>query len=245
MAWRRLVPSHPLGHSKATIHITYNGLVMKMVCCRIALMRICIKYWYVICMESVYSMGCMNVCFKWYYMCHMSYIQTAIFRGISNPNEWTTEVYLFNNNEHPWYPSHIFIINTSFWKLEISIRSSLTVPSVGCFRMPSSSMKHTGPTHDTCLENALMEWVPWWTRPYRTAHASPLKRGKHAQCEKDCDTLLDELSVCHIIWNITASTDLYLYIVICLCLYELHIVSVYIWYLSNFDCKLKFLLSSV
>ena len=141
--------------------------------------------------------------------------------------------------------SHILIINESFWKLEILIRCSLTVTSVGCFRMPSSSLKHTGPTHDTCLVNALMGWVPWWTRPYRTAHASPLKRGKHAQCDRHCETLLDELSVRHIIWNITASTDLYLYIVICLCLYELHIVSVYIWYLSNFDCKLKFHLSSV
>ena len=57
------------------------------------------------------------------------------------------------------------------------------------------------------------------------------------------DTLLDELSVRHIIWNITVSTDLYLYIVIYLCLCELPIVSVYIWYLSNFDCELKFLLS--
>ena len=59
------------------------------------------------------------------------------------------------------------------------------------------------------------------------------------------ETLLDELSVRHIIWNITVSTDLYLYIVICLCLGELHIVSVDIWYLSNFDCELKFLLASV
>ena len=45
-------------------------------------------------------------------------------------------------------------------------------------------------------------------------------------------TLLDELSVRHIIWNITASTDLYLYIVICPCLCELHIVSVYIYGIS-------------
>ena len=56
------------------------------------------------------------------------------------------------------------------------------------------------------------------------------------------ETLLDELSVRHII---TVSTDLYLYIVIWLCLCELHIVSVDIWYLSNFDCDLKFLLASV
>ena len=78
--------------------------------------------------------------------------------------------------------SHILIINESFWKLELLIRCSLTVTSVGCFRMPSISLKHTGPTRDTCLVNALMGWVPWWTRPDRTAHALPLKRGKHTQC---------------------------------------------------------------
>ena len=136
--------------------------------------------------------------------------------------------------------SHILIINESFWKLEILIRCSLTVTSVGCFRMPLSSLKHTGPTRDTCLVNALMGWVPWWTRPDRTAHALPLKRGKYAQCDS---TLLDELSVRHIIWNITASTDLYLYIVICLCLCDLHIASVYIYGISvtlivNFICHL-------
>ena len=49
------------------------------------------------------------------------------------------------------------------------------------------------------------------------------------------ETLLLDLSVRHIIWSITASTDFSLYIVICLCVCELHIVNVYIWYLSNFD----------
>ena len=158
---------------------------MKKVRCLIAFMRICIKSWYLICMESVYLMKCMSVCFKWYhYMCYMPCMQTSIFRGISKHNEWTTEVKLFNKCENLWYSSHILIINASFWKLEILIRSSLTVTSVGCFRMPSSSLKLTGPTHDTCLENALMGWVPWWTRPYRTAHALLLRRGKHAKCER-------------------------------------------------------------
>ena len=88
------------------------------------------------------------------------------------------------------------MINTSFWKLVILIRCSLTVTSVGCFRMPSSSLKHTGPTRDTCLVNALMGWVPWWTRPYRTAHALPLKRGKHAQCERHCKTHTPRWAFC-------------------------------------------------
>ena len=156
---------------------------MEKVCVLIAFMCIYIKSGHFTCMESVYLMRCMNVYFKWYYhMCHMSCIQTSIFRGISNRNEWTTKVQLFNNCEHPWCSSLILIINASFWKLEILIRSSLTVTSAGCFRMPSSSLKHTGPTHGMCLGNAFMGRVPWWTGPYRTAHALPLKRGKYAQC---------------------------------------------------------------
>ena len=132
IAWRRLAPSHPLGHNKATIHITYNGLVMKKVCCLIAFMHICIKSWYFICMESVYLMKSMIVYFKWYhYMCHMSCIHISIFRGISNNNEWTTEVWLFNKCENSWYSSHILIFNASLWKLQLLIRSSLTVTSIG------------------------------------------------------------------------------------------------------------------
>ena len=113
-------------------------------------------------------------------MCHMSCIQISIFRGISNHR--SIVMYLINMKILD-ISSHILIINESFWKLELLIRCSLTVTSVGCFRMPSSSLKHTGPTRDTCLVNALMGWVPWWTRPDRTAHALPLKRGKHAQCD--------------------------------------------------------------
>ena len=84
--------------------------------------------------------------------------------------------------------------------------------------------------------------VPWWTRPYRTAHASPLKRGKHAQCGGHYKTnSWDELSGSQTIWIIAIWRT-------CLCISwyacESH-VSVAVWYLHNFDCKPNFHLSSV
>ena len=158
MALRRLAPSHHLGQSNATMHITY---IMVLLWKRyVVLLHLCayvlnlVFYMHGKCIfnelyESIFQM----------ILCHMSCKQTSIFRGISNHNEWTTEVWLFIECENPWYSSHSLVINVSFWKLSILIWSSLTVTSVGCFRMPSSSLKHTGPTHDTCLENALMAGV--------------------------------------------------------------------------------------